>query len=198
MKSLLISIKPKWTAKILNGEKTIEVRKSFPKCDLPIDVYIYCTKEEELFYNKDTKKWFTTKNRKNVKRLSNGVVKAKFTLRNVEEIRFDLCNKEWFIESIETEKELLIKSCLTQNELDNYLDGQRGYAWHIDNLVIFDKPKELSEFNALQRAKATDCGYLKQCKNCGKRFNRCHLLKPLAKAPQSFMFIESENENEIY
>ena len=28
MKAILISIKPKWVAKILNGEKDIEVRKS--------------------------------------------------------------------------------------------------------------------------------------------------------------------------
>ena len=30
-KTVLISIKPEWTCKILNGEKTIEVRKSYPK-----------------------------------------------------------------------------------------------------------------------------------------------------------------------
>ena len=47
MKSILISIKPKWVAKILNGEKTIEIRKTMPKCDLPIDVYIYCTKDNK-------------------------------------------------------------------------------------------------------------------------------------------------------
>ena len=29
MKHIMISIKPKWVAKILNGEKTIEIRKSF-------------------------------------------------------------------------------------------------------------------------------------------------------------------------
>lgn len=27
----MISIKPQWVAKILNGEKTIEIRKKFPK-----------------------------------------------------------------------------------------------------------------------------------------------------------------------
>ena len=31
MKQLLISIKPKWVAKILNGEKTIEIRKKVLK-----------------------------------------------------------------------------------------------------------------------------------------------------------------------
>ena len=43
-KAILISINPKWVKKILNGEKTLEIRKTMPKCDLPIDVYIYCTK----------------------------------------------------------------------------------------------------------------------------------------------------------
>ena len=42
-KSILMSIQPKWVAKILNGEKTIEVRKKFPK-DYVGWVYIYCTK----------------------------------------------------------------------------------------------------------------------------------------------------------
>ena len=45
MKSILLSIKPKWVAKILNGEKTIEVRKKFPK-DYKGWVYIYCTKDK--------------------------------------------------------------------------------------------------------------------------------------------------------
>ena len=47
MKSILLSIKPKYVAEILNGEKTIEVRKRFPK-DYKGWVYIYCTKEDSL------------------------------------------------------------------------------------------------------------------------------------------------------
>ena len=47
MKEILISIKPKWVEKILNGEKTIEIRKTMPKCELPCKVYIYCTKGKE-------------------------------------------------------------------------------------------------------------------------------------------------------
>lgn len=31
MKSVLISIRPKWVEKIANGQKTIEVRKTAPK-----------------------------------------------------------------------------------------------------------------------------------------------------------------------
>ena len=59
MKSILISIKPKYVADILNGKKTLEIRKSMPKCELPIDVYIYCTKvplkEQNWLIDKDNK-----------------------------------------------------------------------------------------------------------------------------------------------
>ena len=46
-KAILMSIQPQWVAKILNGEKTIEVRKKFSK-DYVGWVYIYCTKKDEL------------------------------------------------------------------------------------------------------------------------------------------------------
>jgi predicted transcriptional regulator len=42
-KVIILSVQPQWLVKILNGEKTIEIRKSIPKCDYPIDVYLYCT-----------------------------------------------------------------------------------------------------------------------------------------------------------
>ena len=170
MKSILISIKPRWVAKILNGTKTIEIRKSMPKCELPIDVYIYCTKGSYIGY------------------LSNkyvGKVVAKFTLNKVEEIYWkqDLSNP--YISdnyNLETdtlnEWELRNKSYLESEELEDYLGFDEsefkalGYAWHIDNLVIFDKPKELSEFKTY--------------------FNDFYKRKPhpLMKAPQSWQFVE--------
>lgn len=42
MKAVMISIQPKWVEKIVNGEKTIEVRKSAPK-EVPFKCYIYET-----------------------------------------------------------------------------------------------------------------------------------------------------------
>lgn len=35
MIAVLISIRPKWCEKIINGQKTIEVRKTRPKMDTP-------------------------------------------------------------------------------------------------------------------------------------------------------------------
>ena len=48
MKSVLISIKPKWCELIANGKKTIEVRKTQPRLNTPFKVYIYCTKQDVL------------------------------------------------------------------------------------------------------------------------------------------------------
>ena len=44
MKSVLISIKPKWCELIASGKKTIEVRMTRPKQDTPFPCYIYETK----------------------------------------------------------------------------------------------------------------------------------------------------------
>ena len=140
-KAILISIKPKYVAKILNGEKTIEIRKSIPKgfgkefLGLGgIDVYIYCTKDKK-YANLINRGGFLT-----------GMVVAKFTLNKVEEIKFD-------------DKQVQEQACLTEEELFDYLfinkpyheDMHKGYAWHIDNLEIFDKPRPLQPFFDLDR-----------------------------------------------
>ena len=46
MKSILLSIKPKYVELIASGEKTIEVRKSAPK-EVPFKAYIYMTATKE-------------------------------------------------------------------------------------------------------------------------------------------------------
>lgn len=43
MKSVLISIRPRWCELIASGRKTIEVRKTYPKLPTPFMCYIYCT-----------------------------------------------------------------------------------------------------------------------------------------------------------
>lgn len=43
----------------------------------------------------------------------------------------------------ECEHKLLQNSCLTYGELNTYLKGKNGYALHISNLKVFNKPKKL-------------------------------------------------------
>ena len=42
--------------------------------------------------------------------------------------------------------ELLCKSCLSDNELDDYLIDQKGYALHIENLSKFARPQDLIDY----------------------------------------------------
>lgn len=148
MKAILISVQPQWVAKILNGEKTLEIRKSMPKCGLPIEVYIYCCKSGALLFKEQSTKTYWAEDENKSYRPNyalNGKVIGKFTLNKVEEIEKSKYNLCYTSKSL-TEMNLLKHSCLTFRELHDYLQGKNGYAWHIDNLEIFDKPKELSEF----------------------------------------------------
>ena len=85
-----------------------------------------------------------------------------------------------------------MKSCLTEDELFDYLfvnepyneDMKKGYAIHISDLEIFDKPKELSEFKHYKKFVSYDYTYTKKYVDWE--------LRPLTKAPQSWQYIESE------
>ena len=55
MKSVLISIRPKWCELIASGKKTIEVRKTRPNIETPFKCYIYCTKPK-MITKKENKK----------------------------------------------------------------------------------------------------------------------------------------------
>jgi predicted transcriptional regulator len=48
MKSVLISIQPKWCELIASGKKTVEVRKTIPKIEKPFKCYIYCTQTKTI------------------------------------------------------------------------------------------------------------------------------------------------------
>ena len=72
---------------------------------------------------------------------------------DIEEIKLesDEVWNEWFETSSLDRSSLLEKSCLTEDELCDYLyehieDGKKGYAIHLKNLEIYDKPKELSDY----------------------------------------------------
>ena len=141
-KQILLSIRPEWVAKILNGEKTIEVRKRFPK-DYVGWVYIYCTKDKK-YANLINRGGFLT-----------GMVVARFYCDKVEEIT----TEKW---SPSKEQDLLKVSCLTENQLFDYCNLESGkpfYAIHISKLEIFDEPRELSEFKFWKDKSEYGCWY---------------------------------------
>ena len=205
MKAIMISIKPKWVAKILNGEKTIEVRKKFPK-DYVGWVYLYCSKSntQYLVGSKTQKCEIITKSANarfspNIdKYTGNGKVVARFWCDKVEEITPFEEYESPFGMAYKLTKDKIVccqKAQLTYDEYNHYLKGKNGYAIYISNLKIFDKPKELSEFSAFRKPywnKKTKEFIKEEQKMFGCRIFRVSRLKPLTKAPQNFCYVEVE------
>lgn len=207
-KSIIISIKPKWVEKILNGEKTIEIRKSIPKCELPIDVYIYCTKGKPFLMvgRNDNKTYLDNGGEESVyspnhNYIGNGKIVAKFTLNKVDKISncgscFEIVN-----ESYAYTNAIGNRSCLDFNDMKKYLNNGNGYAWHIENLQFFDKPMELSEFckgnyeQIIDHLQTVGCDsvYCPHLNDEGCDIMYCPILK-IKKAPQSWCYCYKEKE----
>lgn len=97
--AILISIKPEWVEKILNGKKAIEIRKTMPKCSLPCKVYIYCTKGQELWRDGTGETWHGIAEDEDIESVFelnptlaklNGKVVAEFTLDKVDSYECEL------------------------------------------------------------------------------------------------------------
>ena len=191
MKSVLISIRPKWTEKIANGEKTIEVRKTAPK-EVPFKAYIYCTKEKKqddiiwagIFG--DRGKW-------------NGRVIGEFICDRIEMVNAK-CS-DYGIDLFY--HDCLTNGCLTEREIEKYFNVPEdrdlramkgnGYVWNISDLKIYDKPKELSEFSR-------PCSYSGLCFSCKrtsfKKDGNLLCNTKITRPPQSWMYVEDLGEEE--
>lgn len=222
MKAIMISDKPKWCALMMNGKKKVEVRKANVGKAIQklideqgfADIYVYCTKDEELYKFSWNKTWWY----ENFKHFTdmgcdqahaidsdnlNGKVLFKFRCYKVEKIKLPYTlfgTNEWVKceaqRTLQTEtldeKDLLKLSCLKDIDFYTYLNFKNspnnvGCAIHISDLEIFDRPKELSEF----KVKKT---YI--CKNCPPKYQYGVCLKDctetlsLTKAPQNFCYVE--------
>ena len=221
MKSVLISIQPKWCELIASGKKTVEVRKTKPKLETPFKCYIYCTKGETIYLPRDI---FG-------KEALNGKVIGEFVCDKITKIiahgkGYGIIVEHPFTDSFTKD------SCLTVEQLDNYLKGNDGYGWHISDLVIYDKPRDLSEFKTICRnaycqdywgdptwfckdgyssCAVTDkerefpyneeCIYFdcpsvggESCEYEDYAYCNCNGLKPLTRPPQSWCYVESEDK----
>lgn len=144
-KAVLISIKPKWCAKIASGEKTIEVRKTRPKLDTPFKAYIYCTMPD----TKDPHNILELHGADGKIRKANGKVIGEFTCERIALIAYDGGEL-----SSTTNAAFSPATCLTQSEIIAYIgDKGRCYGWHMSNLRIYDTPRELSEFTGLRNTR---------------------------------------------
>ncbi len=181
MKSIMLSIQPKWCELIASGKKTIEVRKTRPKLETPFKCYIYCTKSKEIMFNV-----FLNEPEKEVEYLSGKVI-GEFVCDSIRKGGADNFIQAYYHNNPD-------ETCLTDQELVLYATiGKSLYFWHISDLKIYDKPKELGEFKHC-------CKHNRECDDC-KYWGFQHVKKgvvellcpidiPLNRPPQSWCYVE--------
>lgn len=203
MKAVMLSIQPKWCELIASGKKTVEVRKTKPKLEMPFKVYIYCTmpnpKTDHSWQNKPN---LYVKGGK-VKWIDGAFENTTFwNYAHQRVIGEFVCDHIYgIINFLPYESEdnhhtifpcVLEQTCLTDDEIDEYLGQRDGFGWHITDLVIYDKPKELREF--YQKCKSYDKDEWEnddclECENpCGNG-GKLYLKRP----PQSWYYVEERS-----
>lgn len=202
MKAVLISIQPKWCELIASGKKTVEIRKTKPKLETPFKCYIYATKGEALW--KIRKRPILI-----VPTYDNRQYVAENEYYSVDEVQGKVIGEfvcDYVIGilpvlgGVVSNGVDIKETCLTTEQTTQYLKAKRGYGWHISDLVIYDKPKELSEFFHY-------CGDNPECDGCeahyfsntecGKEDYCCSIIdgcKPITRPPQSWCYVEERSD----
>lgn len=183
MKSILLSIKPKYVELIARGEKTIEVRKTSPK-EVPFKCYIYESRngghrckhcnEKDSCYSYAPKNVGCYNGR--------GKVIGEFICDKVDEYPYDYCD------GVDIDDDTILETSIDREDINIYAKGKTIYGWHISDLKIYDKPKELSKFytkkkcNSCKKSgyESTACMYDEDCK----------VPMSITRPPQSWMYVE--------
>ena len=189
MKSVLISIRPRWCKLIASGKKTVEVRKGKPKLETPFKVYIYCTQEKRRY-----SPW-------------SGKVIGEFVCDRIYQYASDLF-RSTPVEGTDISTEEMTKlSCLTAKELYEYEHSAEPrenciylvgvYGWHISDLVIYDEPKPLPSFNKPCPYRLPDGSRMNVPCPCDKyswgfdeQTGLSYCMRRMEKPPQSWCYVE--------
>ena len=191
MKSVLISTRPKWCTLITSGEKTIEVRLTRPNIETPFRVYIYETKARSdmpTFIDEDGHVLYTGR----------GQVIGEFVCDEIKTYPADdFVGAEDLDGTIITEPKDGVfaywipeekETCLTYEEILAYGNGKTLYGWHISDLKIYDKPRELKKLCVWKKCnsckisgyESTACRYDEDCK----------VPVVITRPPQSWCYVE--------
>lgn len=199
MKSVLISISPKWCELIASCKKTVEVRKTKPKLDVPFKCYIYCTKDNT--FAEKTLRGFSDDGKAIYYKANKGKVIGEFVCDDVTKIinyitHFGVEGRS------ECELNTIARSsCLDYMDMLEYLGADKdGYAWHISDLVIYDQPRGVTGFYHYcgDDPKCDGCELLYYSNTeCGKEEFCCSNMygcKTLKRPPQSWCYVEEGGE----
>ena len=173
-KAVMLSVRPKWVEKIASGKKTIEVRKTRPNLPTPFKCYIYCTLPK--YPHED----FIATDYPMPQFYGGGKVIGEFTCERVVPITYD-GGRLW----CPTNAAFSPATCLSQAEIIAYIgDKGRCYGWHIQNLKIYDTPRELSEFERPYECNECDAKWATEC-------NACYEEGKIKRPPQSWCYVEA-------
>lgn len=171
-KSVMRSIKPFWFYLICEGIKTIEVSKTAPTAeDWDKITYLYCSKDMKSFNR-------IPKEHRERYRKYLGKVGARFKCDRVDKYLYDYCD------GVDIDYDTLIETYLDWEEINIYAKGKSLYGWHISDLKIYDKPRDLYDFanyNKYKVCKEKDC-FSSDCFVCS---NNPILCRP----PQSWFYV---------
>ena len=190
-KAVLISIRPKWCEKIVNGEKTIEVRKTRPKLETPFKCYIYCTMDHP-YISVSCGKLDNLNYRTNTVGRCNGKIIGEFTCDRIYKIDKDSTDFLFKAGGLSVYKQAAEEKCglcvaMTDDELHGYLGHCQGYGWHISDLLIYDQPRELTDFRRI-------CPNDLCCEACAMYSNNSGICNnealTLRRPPQSWCYVE--------
>lgn len=176
MKAVLISIRPKWCEKIINGEKTIEVRKTRPKLIPPFKCYIYCTLPK--YPHED----FIATDYPRPQFYGGGKVIGEFTCNRVTNL---FSNSRFWLDEDD-----VLHTCLSAAEMRKYANGARGlYGWHISDLEIYDTPRELDDF----RRECKNDWWCESCAMYSEYNGTCgNASLQIRRPPQSWCYVEDK------
>ena len=197
MKSVLISTRPQWVEKICRKigedetgkaiyEKRIEVRKTAPK-EVPFKCYIYETKGQyvKFTHGAHTKYGY-----------GRGKVIGEFICDRIicSQAYFDSQGKNHLTNVFPDD---IKKTCLDEYDLWDYIAGKAvkanqmydGYLWHISDLKIYDKPRELSEFRK-------PCDRFLDCCTCRRLVHNEYMScdNKITRPPLSWCYVEDLGE----
>lgn len=190
MKSVMLSIKPKFCELIANGKKTVEVRKTRPKAETPFRCFVYCTKQGRPLVYGSPFPGYVDENLVQTYGYSKEKAEELFGCWSGKVIGEFICDD--IIPLHDTGEAIvaitdydITACCLDYYELHAYANGKPIYGWHISDLVIYDKAKTLEDF-------ARACIGGNDCPNC-RLFDFAELectRERLKRPPQSWCYVE--------
>lgn len=185
MKSIMTSVSPYLCEKIASGQCKILVRKSVPK-EVPFKAYIYCTKAKSQWRYSDYEGAY--ENSKGEIVYAQQHVIGEFICNKVDEYKYDYGCGYYPGDGVDIDDDTILETAIDREDINIYAKGKTLYGWHISDLKIYDKPKELSEFKkpcpTKEKGDCLACDYLADNDYGGICTNF------VTRPPQSYMFVE--------